>query len=166
MPTVTLSSKSQITLPADIVRALGLKAGDKLVAELIDDRIVLLPRPANWTEYFKGSTKGLWGTEAEIDRYIAEERGSRERDEWLAGFDDLVAKDEDVRLVVETLKSFSLGTATYNKLRDEIRKERTLQTGKLKDVLRKLVHHGGVREITLDGVDKTKYRLVHDFAAR
>ena len=43
MATITLSSKHQVTLPVDIVRSLGLKAGDKLVAELIDDRIVLLP---------------------------------------------------------------------------------------------------------------------------
>ena len=47
MATVTLSSKHQITLPVDIVRRLGLKAGDKLVAELSDDRIVLLPKHEN-----------------------------------------------------------------------------------------------------------------------
>lgn len=41
MPRITLSSKNQITLPVDIVRILDLKPGDKLVAELIDDHIVL-----------------------------------------------------------------------------------------------------------------------------
>ena len=50
MPAITISSKNQVTLPAAMVRTLGLKAGDKLVAELIDDRIVLLPRPESWAE--------------------------------------------------------------------------------------------------------------------
>ena len=75
MATITLSSKHQVTLPVDIVRSLGLKAGDKLVAELIDDRIVLLPQPESWADYFSGSMKGVYGsTREEIDRYIAEVR--------------------------------------------------------------------------------------------
>ena len=55
MPAVTMSSKHQITLPVEMVRSLGLKAGDKLIAELIDDRIVLLPQPASWADYIAGS---------------------------------------------------------------------------------------------------------------
>ena len=59
----------------DIVRSLGLKAGDKLVAELIDDRIVLLPQPESWADYIAGSMKGIYGsTGEEIDRYVAEVR--------------------------------------------------------------------------------------------
>ena len=77
MPTVTISSKRQITLPAQIVRELGLHGGDKLVVELIDARIVAVPEPASWTEYMRGSAKGLYGrTTKEIDRYVAEERAS------------------------------------------------------------------------------------------
>ena len=58
-----------------MVRSLGLKAGDKLVAELIDDRIVLLPRPDSWAEYMIGSLEGVYGSsKEEVDRYIAEVR--------------------------------------------------------------------------------------------
>ena len=75
MATVTMSSKNQVTLPAEMVRGLGVKPGDKLLTELIDDRIVLLPKPESWTEYFTGSMKGVYGsTKEEIDRYIAEVR--------------------------------------------------------------------------------------------
>ena len=58
-----------------MVRSLGLKAGDKLVAELIDDRIVLLPKPDSWAEYMIGSLEGVYGSnKEEVDRYIAEVR--------------------------------------------------------------------------------------------
>lgn len=81
MPTVTLSSKNQITLPVAMVRALGLKAGSKLDIELIDDRLVIWPKPQSYADYFVGSMKGYWGTAEDVDRYVAEERASWERDE-------------------------------------------------------------------------------------
>ena len=81
MPSVTLSSKNQITLPAEMVRRLGLKGGDKLVAELIDDHIVLLPQPESWVDYFAGRFKGVWGnTKEEVSRYIYEVREGLEID--------------------------------------------------------------------------------------
>ena len=80
MPTITLSSKNQITLPVEMVRALGLKAGEKLDIELISDRLVIWPKPRSYAEYFAGRLKGVWGsTVEEVDRYVAEERASWER---------------------------------------------------------------------------------------
>ena len=49
--------------------------------------------------------KVFWGTREEIDRYIAEERRSRERDEWVQQFDDLVGTAEVVSAVVSALQS-------------------------------------------------------------
>lgn len=40
---VELRTKSQITLPADIVKKLNLKPGDKIEVEAIDNKIVLKP---------------------------------------------------------------------------------------------------------------------------
>ena len=75
MPTVTISSKNRVTLPAAMVRTLGLRAGDKLVAELIDDRIVLLPRPDSWADYMIGSLEGVYGsTKEQVDSYVDEVR--------------------------------------------------------------------------------------------
>ena len=96
MPNITISSKNQVTLPAAMVRSLGLKAGDKLVAELIDDRIVLLPRPDSWAEYMIGSLEGVYGsTKEEVDRYIAEVRYGSDR----YGLDDALDRDPDLRAV-------------------------------------------------------------------
>lgn len=171
MAIVTLSSKNQITLPAELMRALGLKQGDKLVAELIDDHIVLLPRPESWVDYFKGSMKGFWGTHEEIDRYMAEERRSRERDEWLEQFDDFVATDEEVRVVVEALKSFPRCTADPNELHTQIRLSHfqgrdKLAINKMLDILEKLGKHGVVRKVPQGEGKADGYRLAHELANR
>lgn len=167
MATITMSSKSQITLPAEMVRGLSLKPGDKLIAQLIEDHIVLLPKPESWTDYFMGSTKGFWGTKEEIDSYIAEERRSPERDEWREQFDDLVATDEDVRAVVEALASCGQCTASPNQLHRVLRGEQhNPDSGRVLSALEKLVKHGGVRRIRLDGPELEVYRLVHELAVR
>jgi antitoxin ChpS len=102
MATVTLSSKHQVTLPVDMVRSLGLKPGDKLVAELIDGHIVLLPEPESWVDYFAGSAKGLYGsTKEEIDRYIAEVRYGWDID----GLKDALSLDPELRAVYEATSS-------------------------------------------------------------
>ncbi len=102
MATITLSSKNQVTIPVDIVRSLGLKSGDKLIAELMDDHIVLLPQPESWTDYFMGSAKGLYGsTVEEIDRYIAEVRYGWDID----ALKDALAMDADLRAVYKLTSS-------------------------------------------------------------
>ncbi len=76
MPKTTLSSKYQITLPARLVRELGLKPGDKLAVELVEGRLVLHPRPKDWLSYVAGSMPGYYGkTKEEIDAYLREVRG-------------------------------------------------------------------------------------------
>ena len=45
MPTATLTSKGQVTIPKAIREALGLKAGDSIAFELVDDgRVEMRPR--------------------------------------------------------------------------------------------------------------------------
>ena len=80
----TLSSKHQITLPAALVRKLGLEPGDKLGVELRDGRIVLTRQPRTaeeWVRRFSGALKGLYGeTVEELDEYVRRERESWERE--------------------------------------------------------------------------------------
>lgn len=77
MPKTTISSKYQITLPARLVRELGLEPGDKLAVELEDGRLILHPRPKDWVSYTAGSLKGVYGeTKEDIDAYLKEVRGS------------------------------------------------------------------------------------------
>ncbi len=166
MAIITLSSKGQVTLPVDIVRKLGLKAGDKLIAELIDNRIVLLPQPESWTDYFGGSLKGVYGsTVEEIDRYIAEERAYPERWEWRQQFDDLVATDEAVRVLVDVLRLSPNRTESYSKLSDSpLVRKRKVESRELKKALDKVVKHGGVRRIALEGHVTEVFRLVRELA--
>ena len=47
MPTATLSSKSQLVLPAEIRRKLGIHPGDRLVVELEGDHAVIRKAPCS-----------------------------------------------------------------------------------------------------------------------
>ncbi len=172
MPTVTLSSKHQITLPMEVVRTLGLKPGDKLVAELIDDHVVLLPQPASWVDYFSGSTKGVYGsTVEEIDRYIDDLRGGRERDEWHRRVRDLIERDDDVREVVERLREFPRYKATRTQLQAVVSEPERVKippptcphNQKLWVALWMLKEEGAVREVPRAGQESIFY-VVREFA--
>lgn len=77
MPKTTISSKYQITLPARLVRELGLAPGDKVAVEVRDGCLVLHPRPKDWVSYTAGSMAGYYGkTKEEVDAYLREVRGS------------------------------------------------------------------------------------------
>ncbi|HSP55158.1 MAG TPA: AbrB/MazE/SpoVT family DNA-binding domain-containing protein [Dehalococcoidia bacterium] len=72
---LTLSSKRQITLPAAMVKKLGLEPGDRIAAGLADGTIVLKPRTSDWLERITRPRRPIWGkTKDEIDAYIAEVR--------------------------------------------------------------------------------------------
>jgi antitoxin ChpS len=166
MPIATVSSKYQITLPAEIARGAGIKPGSKLVVEFINGRIVMLPQPENWTTYFVGSLKGVYGaTKEEADQYLAGERASWERQEWYERFEDLQVKNEAVKAVVAALLQEPDFSATPNRLADITGLK---DWGKVSDALVQLTEHGWVREVPLEEGDdrqiNVKYRLVRDLA--
>jgi len=75
MQSITISSKRQITIPAEIFRLLDLKEGQKLIVEIEGNRIILTPRPVNLARALSGVTKGLYGSSAaEVDDYVEKER--------------------------------------------------------------------------------------------
>lgn len=77
MPKTTISSKNQITLPARLLREIGLKPGDQLAVEQDGLRLILHPRPKDWVSYTAGSMPGYYGkTKKDVDAYIREVRGS------------------------------------------------------------------------------------------
>jgi antitoxin ChpS len=70
---VTMSSKRQITLPAAMVRELGLEPGAKLSVYLDEDgEIVLRSRPRDWEDAVNTLRgRDIWGrTKEEVDAYI------------------------------------------------------------------------------------------------
>jgi AbrB family looped-hinge helix DNA binding protein len=76
-PVLTLNQKSQIVISKGIRKSLGLKPGDRLVARVEGNKIVLRPKPKSPMARLRGIGKGTWGTRAKIDSYI-----EKLRDEW------------------------------------------------------------------------------------
>ena len=78
MPNVaTLTSKGQITIPAEVRRALGIGPGDKVVVEVSEGRGVILPVGRSFTAFMTGLGKEVWEAEGGADAYV-----ERERDAW------------------------------------------------------------------------------------
>lgn len=70
---VTMSRKNQIVVPREAREKLHLQPGQQLLVLSKDDRIVLIPRPANFTDKMSGLHKEVWqGIDAED--YLASER--------------------------------------------------------------------------------------------
>jgi AbrB family looped-hinge helix DNA binding protein len=74
MPTATLSSKSQLVLPAEIRRKLGIHPGDRLVVELEGDHAVIRKAPCSDVEALAAYRSVVW-------RDYADEL-QEARDEW------------------------------------------------------------------------------------
>jgi AbrB family looped-hinge helix DNA binding protein len=69
-----LSSKSQITLPADYRRRLGVEPGEELLMDFQGDRIVLLKNTGSALDELRALPSEIWaGAADEIQRA---------RDEW------------------------------------------------------------------------------------
>jgi AbrB family looped-hinge helix DNA binding protein len=71
MREVKLSAKNQIVIPREIREALGVKAGDKLLAVPRRDIVILLRRPKKYSQAIAGIGKGLYSPD-----YLAQERES------------------------------------------------------------------------------------------
>ena len=71
MREVKLSAKNQIVIPREMRDALGVKAGDKLVAVPRRDVVILLRRPKKYSQAIAGIGKGLFGAD-----YLEQERKS------------------------------------------------------------------------------------------
>lgn len=71
MPITRVGPKNQITIPAEVVKRLGLKAGDYLEVEVRDDTLQLVPQrliPRDQAWYW---TKEWQAMEREADEAIA-----------------------------------------------------------------------------------------------
>ena len=78
MAMVKLSSKHQVVIPKKVRKKLGLHAGDQLVVEVEGEKVVLHPRPKNYTNYMLGLGRKVWH-EIEATEYIRKERESWEK---------------------------------------------------------------------------------------
>jgi AbrB family looped-hinge helix DNA binding protein len=70
---VKLSSKFQVVIPQQARAKLGLMAGDELLVLVKEDRIVMMPKPKNFTRHLAGLHKEIW---QDSESYLNDERNS------------------------------------------------------------------------------------------
>lgn len=76
LPSVKVSNRYQIAVPQLARKRLKIKSGDRLLVDVQDGMIVLLPEPQNYTEALAGLHREIWEKSGE---YII-----GERDPWNA----------------------------------------------------------------------------------
>lgn len=80
---VKVSKRHQVALPSRARQHLGIAAGDRLLVDVQDNLLILLPEPADYTARLAGLHAGLWagaGTpvrgESAGAAYLAQERAA------------------------------------------------------------------------------------------
>jgi len=70
---IKISSKYQIVIPREVRKKLNLEAGDKLIINANDEKVIIYPQPKNYTKYALGLGKEIWQGIDATD-YIRKER--------------------------------------------------------------------------------------------
>ena len=71
--TVKVSSRYQIALPSSARSKLKIEAGDRLLVDVQDGMIILIPMPDNYAEGLIGRHQEIWA-DIDTDAYLREER--------------------------------------------------------------------------------------------
>ena len=73
LPSVKVSNRYQIAVPQQARKRLKIKSGDRLLVDVQDGMIVLLPEPVNYTQLLAGLHREIW---EKSDEYVLGERNS------------------------------------------------------------------------------------------
>lgn len=71
-----LNARNQITIPREEGEKLNIKQGDRLLVDVQDGVIVLIPQPKRYTDYLQGLHGDIWKG-VDIQKYL-----NGERDAW------------------------------------------------------------------------------------
>ena len=74
--TVKVSKRYQIVLPSKASRQLKIEAGDRLLVDVQDGALILIPESENYAEHLAGLHREIW-TDVDSNDYLR-----RERDAW------------------------------------------------------------------------------------
>jgi AbrB family looped-hinge helix DNA binding protein len=74
--TVKVSKRHQIVVPAEARIQLNIHSGDRLLVDIQDGMLILIPQPENYTERLAGLHQEIW-TDVDAQDYI-----DQERDAW------------------------------------------------------------------------------------
>ena len=69
--TVKVSQRYQIAVPQSARRRLQIKGGDRLLVDVQDGLLILVPEPKNYTRQLAGLHREIWEKAGE---YVTEER--------------------------------------------------------------------------------------------
>lgn len=79
LSSVKISSRHQISIPSYIRKSLQLDVGDRLLVDLQDGVIILIPQPQSFAEGWSGLYQEIWRG-VDSDQYILEERAAWHED--------------------------------------------------------------------------------------
>jgi len=71
--TVKVSSRNQIALPSEARKKLGIRPGDRLLVEVQDGVLVLIPQPEDYVATMAGLHREVW-EDVDADAYLNDER--------------------------------------------------------------------------------------------
>jgi len=75
--TVKVSRRYQIAVPSSVREHLNIQSGDRLLVDVQDGMIILLPQPEKYAQHLAGLHHEIWdGIDAQ--KYIDEERSAWE----------------------------------------------------------------------------------------
>lgn len=73
LPSVKVSNRYQIAVPQQARKRLQIKSGDRLLVDVQDGMIILMPEPGNYTQLLAGLHREIWEKSGE---YVTEERNA------------------------------------------------------------------------------------------
>lgn len=76
--TVKVSKRYQIAVPHVAREQLNIQSGDRLLVDIQDGMIILLPKPENYTKQLAGMHKEIW-ERIEPNEYLETERQAWEK---------------------------------------------------------------------------------------
>jgi AbrB family looped-hinge helix DNA binding protein len=71
---VKVNAKYQIPISQNVREKLNIKSGDRLLWDVQDGVIVLIPQPKRYTDYLQGLHSEIWKA-VDIEKYLSGERG-------------------------------------------------------------------------------------------
>ncbi len=75
--TVKVSKRYQVAVPAIVREKLNIESGDRLIVDIQDGMIILLPEPGSYTDRLAGLHHEVWDRADNAD-YLNEERDAWE----------------------------------------------------------------------------------------
>ncbi len=76
--TVKVSKRYQIAVPATARDQLNIRGGDRLIVDIQDGLMILIPEPENYTDALAGLHKAIW-EKINGQKYVIQERESWEK---------------------------------------------------------------------------------------